>query len=262
MAENITAFDVHEVSFSYGNRRAVDDVSFAVSTCEIVGVLGPNGAGKSTLLSLIAGNRNPSSGEILLFGTPISEITCRERAKKIAFVAQSPSIAFSITALETVLMGRTPHIPATGFESKGDIDIALDAMKMVDCEEFADRDISELSGGERQRVFLARAIAQRPEILIMDEPTTFLDIGHLSALRKTVTRLRDQLGMTVIIAAHDINFASALCSRILLMRDGRIISEGTPQETIRSDRLTAAFQTDVRTMQDPQTGRPLCLMGR
>ncbi len=241
---------------------AVDAVSFAVSPGEIVGVIGPNGAGKSTLLSLIAGNRKPSSGDFFLFGKPNREMTCRERAKKIAFVAQSPSIAFSITALETVLMGRAPHVPATGFESKLDIDIALDAMKMVDCEEFADRDISELSGGERQRVFLARAIAQQPEALIMDEPTTFLDIGHLSALRKTIEKLRDQLGMTVIIAAHDINFASALCSRILLMRDGRIISDGTPEETIRSDRLTAAFQTEVRTMQDPQTGRPLYLVGR
>jgi iron complex transport system ATP-binding protein len=246
--------------FAYGDRAVIDGASLGTAEGEILGILGPNGAGKSTLLKLMTGLIQPSAGEVTLHGRDISAIGHREFARGVAMLPQLSSYPFGMKAMEVVLMGRMPYLPLLGFESKSDIEIARDAMERTDCLEFASRDINELSGGERQRVLLARAIAQGPQVLVLDEPTTFLDISHTIGLKRLIMGLSRDNGITVVLALHDVNLASTLCDRIAFMKAGKIESEGRPSDVIDSGIIREIFGADVEVMRARDDARPLCII--
>lgn len=252
--------EIKKLYFAYGAHEVLRDVSLDIGRGEIVGILGPNGAGKSTLINLMCGNLKPKSGEIIFEGKSLGDMPTKVRAQNMAVVPQSSFAPFAFTSIEMVLMGRTPYLSPLGFESKDDIDIAIQAMKKTDCDHLASRGIGELSGGERQRVILARAIAQKPRVLILDEPTTFLDIRHTSDLRNTLRDLNSNEGMTTILALHDLNIASSICGRLILIKDGRAVIDGAPGDILTRDTIEMVFDAKVHIATDPQTNLPYCLL--
>lgn len=241
---------VSGLSFGYNEARVLDDISITINEGDIIGILGPNGAGKSTLIKLIAGLLKPSSGNVLIEDESIHKISPKQRAKKIAYVPQIISMPFSYTAVEVVLMGRTHNLPLLGLESKGDISAAMDAMSKTDCAHLASRPFDSLSGGERQRVILARAFAQGAKIMLLDEPTAFLDIRHQIEFNSYIREDNDHSGTTIVSAIHDINLASVFCSKIVLLKEGKIIATGTPQETINNELIGLTFGVDVKITSD------------
>ncbi|MGQ0667462.1 MAG: ABC transporter ATP-binding protein [Nitrospiraceae bacterium] len=237
-------------------------LSFHVEAGEIVGIVGPNGSGKSSLLRLLAGLAAPSDGEILLRGRPLGQLGHRDIARVVAIVPQDHVQVFPFTVAETVLMGRHPHHPArlwslgVGEETEADLACAQRAMSDTDVWSLADRLVSELSGGERQRVVIARALAQEPDVLLLDEPTAFLDINHQIEMGRLISRLRAERRLTVVLVSHDLNVASQYCDRVLVLKDGRLVRMGTPEETIRPDILRTVYGCDVIVDAHPHTGRP------
>ena len=267
-----SALTVEEISFRYSASRSnrlwtVDEVSFSVAFGEVVGVVGPNGSGKSSLLKLLAGLLRPQSGSIRLIGQAINGLTPLAIARTLAMVPQEQHLIFPFTVAETVLMGRFPHRQA-GWWSLGmeverseDLSAAHQAMVETDIVDLADRLLSDLSGGERQRVMIARALAQEPRILLLDEPTAFLDLNHQIELCSLIQRLAKERPLTVVLVSHDLNVASLLCDRILIMKDGKICAQGTPAETIRPEVLRAVYGCDVVVDSHPQRGVPRVTLG-
>jgi iron complex transport system ATP-binding protein len=247
----------HEISFKYpGGVDALSDISADVGCGEMVGVVGPNGSGKTTLVKVLAGLIAPSSGRVVVDGRHLGEYSVRERSRRIAYVAQDTLIPFPYTAFEIVLMGRSPYLKAMAFEDERDRAIARRAMEQTEVAAYADRCIQELSGGERQRVVLARALAQDPRIMLLDEPTASLDIGHtVSFYRLLRERCRDG-GLAVVAVMHDVNLAALVCDRVVLLKAGSVVSTGRPADILTADILGGAFETDVRVRVDELTGRP------
>ncbi len=229
------------VSARYGVCEVLKGVSLDVRAGEIVSLMGPNGAGKSTLIRLISGVEKPATGEVLLYGENLAEIDRREAAKKIAVVHQRSSFPFPVRCVDAVLMGRWPYMPPFGFESKKDVTAAILAMKACDCEGFASRDINSLSGGERQRVLMARALAQDPSVLLLDEPTAFLDLGHVARLKDLILRLAFEKSMAIVCAAHDPSFVAALGGRVMFLKDGRTVAEGVVKDALHPGNIKETF---------------------
>ena len=264
---DIPAIAVDQVTFRYGSAQSsrdwtVDHVSFEVASGEVVGIVGPNGSGKSSLLKLTAGLLRPYSGTIHLEGQAVNELPPTAIAKILALVPQEQAQVFPFTVAETVLMGRFPHRQSgwwglgVGDEREEDLSAAHRAMAETDVLELADRLLSDLSGGERQRVIMARALAQEPRILLLDEPTAFLDLNHQIEMCGLVQRLRRERSLTVVLVSHDLNVASLLCDRVLMVKDGKIHTGGTPADTIRPDVLRMVYGCDVVVDRHPQTGAP------
>jgi iron complex transport system ATP-binding protein len=262
-----SALAVEDVSFRYRVSRScrswtVEQVSFDVAFGEVVGIVGPNGSGKSSLLKLLAGLLRPESGRIRLDGQSLNDLTPLAIARTLAMVPQDQAQVFPFTVAETVLMGRFPYRQpgwwSLGMEAEREDDLAAAhrALIAADVVELADRLVSELSGGERQRVILARALAQEPRVLLMDEPMAFLDLNHQIELCSLIQRLAAERSLTVVLVSHDLNVAGLLCDRILMVKDGRIHAQGTPAETIRPDVLRAVYGCDVVVDAHPQTGTP------
>ena len=267
-----SALAVEEVSFRYsvtqsGRSWTVKQVSFHVMSGEVLGIVGPNGSGKSSLLKLLAGLLRPESGSIRLVGEAINDLTPRSIARCLALVAQEQAHVFAFTVAETVLMGRFPYRQggwwSMGMEADREEDLAAAHRAMVEADvvDLADRLVSDLSGGERQRVMIARALAQEPRILLLDEPTAFLDLNHQIELCSLIQRLTKERSLTVVLVSHDLNVASLLCDRILMVKDGTICAQGTPAETIRPEVLHAVYGCDVVVDSHPQRGVPRVTLG-
>ncbi len=254
-----TLLKTKDVAFAYGGNPVLHGVSVSLRWGEVLGIMGPNGAGKSTLLNVMSGVLPLSSGEVLLRDLSLKDIPHRERARSIAIVPQETHIPFPFTSLEIVLMGRSPYLPRFGFESKEDVGIAMEAMRAVDCNEFAGRDIRSLSGGERRRVIIARALAQKPKALLLDEPTSFLDIRHTSDLAKLMRGLAKKCGMGVACVMHDLNLATSTCDRIVLLKEGRVAAEGAPSEVITPELIERVYGARVSIGRDPDSGRQYCI---
>lgn len=237
--------EISNLKFAYGNRFEMDVESMRITEGEIVGIIGPNGSGKSTLIKLMCGTLKPDAGAVKVDGRPLGSISPRQVAKKIAVVPQTNFIPFSFSALQVVLMGRTAHLPLFGFESHGDIEIAKGAMKETDCLEFASCPVNELSGGERQRVLIARALAQEAQILILDEPTTFLDLKHQIELHRLLKALNKDRGMTIVSAMHDLKLAAAFCNRVVMLKSGRVWADGEPGKVISAHTIESVFGVRV-----------------
>ena len=248
--------EVRDVKFRYDNIWVLKDVSFTIRRGEFLAIIGPNGSGKTTLLKIIDGIYTPRRGTVLINDRNIGKISREEIAKVVAVVPQDSPMIFSFTVQEIVMMGRSPHLGRLRFEGETDYAITRKAMERSNVDHFAFRSINELSGGERQRVFIARALAQQPQIILLDESTAFLDIKHQVALFNLIKALNRDEGLTVITVTHDINLASLYCDRVMLLKDGRIYSIGTPHEVITESNIEEVYETDVLVDRYPVTGRP------
>lgn len=244
------------INFSYGKTPLIGGLTLEVKKGEWVGIIGPNGAGKTTLIKLMSGYLPTNEGDIFVQGKHIGSYSRREISKIVSVVPQNSHFAFSFTALEVVLMGRAPHIDRFGLEKEADLRVAREAMEMTDTWQFRDRPIDELSGGELQRVIIARSLAQEPQVLLLDEPTTFLDIKHQSDIAEIIAHLNNKRGTTIVSAMHDVNLAISYCTRIILLNNGRIFKDGDPKDVITYTNLKAAFGADVYVGQNEFTGLP------
>lgn len=233
------------ISFGYDDRILFQHINFSIQPQEFLGVLGPNGSGKTTLLKLISGVLRPRQGSIFLKGKNLKTFSRREMAKVIAVLPQETVLDFPFTALEVVLMGRHPYLGNFGWETKHDFKVAYQAMEDTDCRQFSDQDIRELSGGERERVFLARALAQEPEILLLDEPTTHLDLKHQSETFRLLNKLHTEKKLTLLVVLHDLNFAMRACQRIILLGDRTIVQDGVPEEVLTETNIHQVYGITV-----------------
>jgi iron complex transport system ATP-binding protein len=220
-----------------------------------VGIIGPNGSGKTTLLRLSSRVLLPRKGNIYFQDKDIFRMDLKEFCRSVAFVSQDIATTFSFSALELVLMGRIPHLRRMQFETKKDIEISESALALTDSLGLKDKRIDELSAGERQRVVIARALAQEPVLLFLDEPTSHLDIGHQIQVMDLLKKLNREK-LTIIMVLHDLNLASAYCNRICLLDNGSIFKEGTPEEVLTYKNIEAVYKTIVLVNDNPVTGRP------
>jgi iron complex transport system ATP-binding protein len=244
----------------------LDHLSFHVDTGEILGIVGPNGSGKTSLLKVLSGLLPAGEGYVRLGGLSLGKQSQTDIARVVAVVPQEYAQVFPFTVAETVLMGRFPHRTTRwwslgiGDETADDLACAHQSMVDTDVLSLADRLVSDLSGGERQRVMIARALAQEPKILLLDEPTAFLDINHQIEICSLIARLRTERRLTVVLVSHDLNVASQYCDRVLMLKDGGLCRIGSPEETIRPDVLRMVYGCDVVVDAHPQTGRPRVTM--
>ena len=245
--------------FAYDGPPVLDGIDLQIGAGELVGILGPNGAGKTTLLRLATGSLEPTTGSVALSGRPLSALTRRERARQVAVVPQEARVVFDFTVREIVLMGRAPHLGLLGIETERDLDAVDEAMRFTETTGFADRRIAELSGGEKRLVLIARALAQEAPLLLLDEPTAFLDLRHRLAMYRLAERLRSERGRTVVTISHDINLAARFCPRLVLLHRGRVVADGSPHEVLTPENIRYAYETDVRVVPDPDHGTPMIL---
>jgi len=248
--------EARSISFRYHQDWILQDVSFQIEKGAFVGVIGPNGSGKTTLLKLLCRVLSPQRGEILYDLVPLKKMHRRDMARRMAVVAQETHLLFPFTGLEIVLMGRSPHLRHRMFESEKDLTIARKAMEWTETLSFADRPIDELSGGERKRIFIAKALAQDPDVILLDEPTANLDIHHQIDFLDLVLTLHRDKGLTLVMASHDMNMAAEFCDRLILLQNGKIFKTGAPPEVITQENIERVYGCDVWIDRHPVSGMP------
>lgn len=249
--------ELRGLTAGYGERTVLADLNLTVRAGEILGMIGPNGAGKSTLIRAVTRVIPARAGTILLGGRPASAMRPAELARYAAVVPQTFSGGEDFTGLQMVLLGRTPHLRLLQSEGPRDVAVALRALALTAATHLADRRVGEMSGGERQRVIFARALAQEPRLLLLDEPTAHLDITHQAAIFALVAARCREDGLAVLAVVHDLTLAAQFCDRLALLTDGRIVAEGTPEAVLRAEVLEAAYGGAVSVFAHPQTGRPV-----
>jgi len=259
------AYSLNNVMFSYSRGTgAISDavltgISCLVPSGKVLGILGPNGSGKSTLLKLLARVLWPQQGTIEILGQSLSDLSQLDVAKRVALVPQETLQVFPFTMAEMVLMGRSPHHQSWGgwhWEDSQDWAVAQNAMEELDVAHLGNRLVTEVSGGERQRAVIARALVQEPQILLLDEPTAFLDLHHQLDIARIIKRLNRERGLTVILVSHDLNLASQTCDEVLLLNHGRLAAMGSPQTVIQPDVLEGVYGCSVLVDRHPQSGLP------
>ena len=236
----------------------LDGVTLAVSPGEVLAIIGPNGSGKSTLLRVGAGVLAPGAGRVVLGGRELRGLSRREIARTLAYLPQQVSSEFDHRVEEVVAMGRFPHLRGAGFLSATDAAVVDRCLAEAEIAPYRGRRLSRLSGGERQRVFLASVLAQEPRVLLLDEPTSAFDLHHQVRFFAFLRRLARQ-GIGVAVVTHDVNLASLYCDRVALLRAGRLVEEGTPDEVLRLDVLHATYGDEVLLERHPTSGRPIVL---
>lgn len=249
-------FEARALAYQYPKGPlAVRGVSLLVAPASMTAIIGANGSGKSTLIRMLAGLLRPASGQVLLDGVPLEKWQPRARAREIAYMPQATSTAFPFRVLELVLSGRTPHVPRFQLESTADRERAMEALESAGAAHLADRVFTGLSAGERQMVVLARALAQEPRLLLLDEPSASLDLKHRAGLMRTLARLRRQRGLSVIMVTHDLQLTGSIFDSILAMRCGEVVAQGTPVEVLRGEVLSEIYgEPNVRAQRmDGQT---------
>jgi iron complex transport system ATP-binding protein len=251
----------HQLSFSYSAKIrlqpetfAVRDVSFSVEAGSITGLLGPNGCGKTSLLKLLAGIATPQAGHVTLNGRALTALSRREIARQIAVVPQETHPAFDYTALEMALMGRHPHLGTFQVEGPADVEVALEALAATGTDQLAQRAYATLSGGEKQRVVIAGALAQQPQVLLLDEPTASLDVGYQLDIQSLLIALNRSRGVTMVLATHDLNLAAAMCERLVLLRAGAVIAHGPTADVLTPESIRALYGVQASVATHPATG--------
>ena len=242
------------IDCSYGSIDILKNINFQVNSGEFLGILGPNGSGKTTLLRSISRVLKPKKGSVILDEKDIYTLKAVDLAKQMAVVPQTTPISFDFTVLEVVLMGRNPHMGRFQMEGKNDLEIAKQAMKVTRTWDFADRPINELSGGERQRVIIARALTQEPQILLLDEPTTHLDISNQLEIMDLIKQLCKTKKLLIVAVFHDFNLAARYCDSIILLKDGKIVAVGKSDETLTNENVKKVFSVDTIVKKHPVTG--------
>jgi len=248
------------IDVCYEGRPALRQFSHSFAVGKITMILGPNGSGKSTLLKALARNLPLYDGKVLLGGEEIHRLPGKEVAKRMAYMAQSPAAPPDITVRELVEYGRYPYRSPWRGGSERDQQVVEAALRQTETAQMADRRVGTLSGGERQRVWLAMALAQEPDILLLDEPTTFLDVSHQFELLEHLKRLNRAKGMTVIVVLHDINQAARYGDEILVLQQGRLVRSGTARAVVTAELLAQVFGVRARVLEQAPEGQPVCLM--
>ncbi len=251
------ALEARDLDFAFGPRTVLRGVSLSVRAGEVVGLVGPNGSGKSTIVRIVSGVLSGYGGSARLAGREVSDTPARELARVLAVVPQEPVFGFAFRAREIVLMGRHPHLAGLAFESDRDLALAERALERCGVLDLAERSIHELSAGERQRIVFARALAQEPQVLVLDEPASFLDIRHQVELYDVVRELAARERVAVLTVLHDLNLAAEYCDRIYLLRDGRVEADGSSAEVLTYANLKRVFDTDVYVDRNALTGKLL-----
>jgi iron complex transport system ATP-binding protein len=235
-----------DLTFAYrAGKPILNGVSLTATAGKLVSLLGPNGSGKTTLLRCLLGQLKPDAGTILLDGKRLQKYHQRDLARVMAYVPQFPQSAFAFSVQELVVMGRFAHTGVLGMTTAHDLGVARQAMVMTDTADFAGRTLDELSGGEAQRVMIARALAQQPAVMLLDEPTSHLDIKSQLAIYRMMQRVAREWPMAVVCVAHDVNMAGRFSDELLLMRAGRIVAHGPPAEVVQADILRATYDVEV-----------------
>ena len=254
---------IEAVGFSYPERQIFSGLTLSLEEGEILGLIGPNSSGKTTLLKLMDGLLHPRQGKVLLREQELSRIPRPEVARMIAVVPQTMEVPFSFTVGEIVLMGRAPHLTRFGWEKRKDLDIARGAMALTDVAGLEERTFWELSQGEKQRVLIARALAQEPDVILLDEPTSHLDINHQVEINELIRSLNLERKLTVLHISHDLNLASEYCHRVVLLHKGSVFSVGTPAEVITEENIRRVYETTVLVEKNPLSGAPrVTLLGK
>ncbi|WP_319579796.1 ABC transporter ATP-binding protein [uncultured Methanospirillum sp.] len=255
----VLTLTAHHLRFSWDGKRDIfDDVSFTLNPGEIFCILGPNGTGKSTLLRCLINLLDINEGSVCINGCDIRKMERTDLSRKVAFVPQGYDVAFPYTILEYVLMGRAPYISAFASPSEEDIRIAVDAIREVGVYHLIEKPVNEVSGGEHQLALIARALAQQPEILLLDEPTSHLDFGNQMQILSLVETLRAR-GITIIMTSHFPDHAFIVSDQVGIMRDGAFTTIGSADTVITSDTLRATYHVDVRVEYIEVAGRKVCI---
>jgi iron complex transport system ATP-binding protein len=250
------------VTLAYGARTIVDGLSLAVPDGSVTVIVGANACGKSTLLRGLARLLTPRTGRVVLDGKAISEQPSRTVARRLGMLPQSPLAPEAITVRELVARGRQPHQNWWQQWSEHDAVAVEDALRATGTTALADRNVDELSGGQRQRVWIAMAVAQETDLLLLDEPTTFLDIAHQLEVLELVRTLNEERGRTIVMVLHDLNLACRYAHHIVAMRDGRVVAEGAPAEVVTAELLREVFHVEAAVITDPATRAPVILPRR
>jgi iron complex transport system ATP-binding protein len=249
------AIRTENLTFAYKDKPVLDGISLSVEKGEMVGILGPNGSGKTTLLKICSAVLK-GRGAVKLNGKNVQTYGKRELSRLFAMVPQDNQILFPYTVAEIVLMGRASYHSPLALEGDQDIEVARASMELTDCLSFAERYLHELSGGEKQRVIIARALAQEPEILLLDEPSAFLDLKHQVQVFELMRRLNRERALTIVAALHDLNLAALFFPRLVLLSDGRIYRDGSPKEVLTEKTIEDVYGIQVRIEPDPSGEKP------
>jgi ABC-type cobalamin/Fe3+-siderophores transport system ATPase subunit len=260
-ASRAVTLEARGVSAGY-DQLVVEDVSLRLPPGAVTAVCGPNGSGKSTLLRVLAQLHPRAAGSVLLDGQEVARQAPRQRARDLSFLPQTPLVPTGVTVREVVEQGRFPHRRLLGGPRADDRAAVAWALHATRLDELADRDVGHVSGGERQRAWIAMALAQQSRVLLLDEPTTFLDIRYQMEVLDLLRRLADDHGITVVAVLHDLNQAAAFADHVVLMRHGRVVAAGTPAEVVTAAHIETVFGVQVGLVDDPATGRPTCLLRR
>ena len=249
------AIQTNNLTFAYKDKPVLDGVSLSVERGEMVGILGPNGSGKTTLLKIFSAVLK-GRGEVKVNNRSIETYGKRELSRLFAVVPQESQILFPYTVAEIVLMGRASYHNPLALEGKQDLEVARASMELTDSLPFSDRYLHELSGGEKQRVIIARALAQEPKILLLDEPSAFLDLKHQVQVFELMRRLNREHKLTIVAALHDLNLAALFFPRLVMLRDGRIYRDGTPRDVLTEETIEEVYGVHVKIQLDSSGRRP------
>lgn len=255
-----SCLQVENLTGGYRSREVLKGISFTLRLGEIVAILGPNATGKTTLLKYVSGYLSPWEGKVYLFQRPLHRLPGRYVACQLAVVPQTVVPNFPYTVHQFVLMGRNPHLTGIGREKKEDFQRVQEAMVTTGIWHLRDRPITDLSGGERQKAYLARALAQEPQVLILDEPTAYLDLHNQKEIMTLIASLARERKLAVMAILHDINLAARYCQRLIFLKEGRIVAEGPPEQVISPEIIWEVYGTEVAIVRHPETGVPQVLV--
>ena len=250
------AIKIANLNHSFGKRDVLRKLSFSVEKGDFFIIIGPNGSGKTTLMKLMAGIFKLQTGQVEILGHPNRSYAPRALARAAAFVPQRLPVDLPFTVGETVLLGRAPHQGRLGIESKQDLEIAKQAMQFTEVDHLAGSTIDQLSGGEQQRVFIARAICQEPEIMLLDEPTASLDLAHQVKVMDLMEKLKVEKAITVVMVSHDVNLAAMYSDQVLLLKDGEIVCIGSPSDVLSFRKLEETYGCKLVVDESPMGGFP------
>lgn len=249
--------DIQNLTCGYFKRPILRDVSLLIQPGEIVAVVGPNGVGKSTLIRAVSGSLEPLEGRVMMGGKDLFALPVSARARRVSVVPQALNLPETFTALDVVLMGRTPYLNWFERESQKDYEIAMASLTRTETNHLAQRRMGELSGGERQRVLIARALAQTTPVMLLDEPTAHLDLRHQEQLLKLIRTLCQEEKLAILIALHDLNLVSRLAHRVALLSNGGVYKYGTSDEVLTPEQLANVYGIQIHVMSHPGNGKTL-----
>ena len=246
-----TAISIKNLSYSFGGNLVLKNISFQIPAKDFFIVIGPNGSGKTTLMKVISGILKPQKGRLEILNRAMDQYQRKALARTIAFVPQMLFADFPFTVFEMVLMGRSPYLGILGLEEEKDMEIARQAIAFTGMENLAHRKLDQLSGGEQQRVFIARAICQEPDIILLDEPTASLDLAYQVRIMDLMERLKNEKGITVVMVSHDVNLAAMYADHLLLLHNGQILCQGLPDEVLTYKTLEEAYGCTLLVDESP-----------